>query len=78
MQIQFKNLEEIGKYINIVSSDRYKGVDINLSSDRYLIDGKSILGAMTLGCGKILNTEILTDNAELKFVFETDMKVFEV
>lgn len=51
---------------------KFKDEDINVLCGRFVIDGKSFLGVMSL-IGKRVSLEILTDNKNIQEKFEEEI-----
>lgn len=57
----FKNPEEIVSFVNTV--ERYD-IPIQMKSDEFIVDAKSILGIMYLGLNNIIEVEVCTEDCE--------------
>lgn len=71
VQISLQMASQVKKFVSIVQDYSF---DIDLRSDRYIVDAKSILGIFSLDLSKPINVEIhANDNAE-----ETDRLIKEL
>ena len=61
IKIMFKNPEEIVSFVNTV--ERYD-IPIQIKSDEFIVDAKSILGIMYLGLNNIIEVEVCTEDCE--------------
>lgn len=58
---QFKSIADVKEFVRIVNSYPY---DVDLSSGRYVVDAKSIMGIFSLELQKPINIEIHSEEAE--------------
>ena len=58
--VLLSSINDVKNFVNIVS--RYD-CDIDLSSGRYVVDAKSIMGIFSLDLSKPITVEIHSDNA---------------
>ena len=72
LQIQLKTINDVKDFVNIVSKCSY---DVDLSSGRYVVDAKSIMGIFSLDLSKPINVEIFSDDCE---DFLNDIKRFVI
>lgn len=70
LQIQLKTINDVKDFVNIVGKCSY---DVDLSSGRYVVDAKSIMGIFSLDLSKPINVEIFSDNCD---DFLADIKRF--
>ena len=72
VQISLQMASQVKTFVSIVQKYSY---DIDLRSDRYVVDAKSILGIFSLDLSKPINVEIHSADCEdlLK-----DLKQFEI
>jgi len=70
VMISLNSIEKVKQFVNIIT--RYDG-DFDLSSGRYVIDAKSIMGIFSLDLSKPLKLDIHNDGIleELKPLIET-------
>lgn len=61
IKIMFKNPEEIVSFVNAV--ERYN-VPVQVKSDEFIVDAKSILGIMYLGLNNIIEVEVCAEDCE--------------
>lgn len=61
VSISLKEIESIKKFSNIIMKYPY---EIDLRSDRYIVDAKSILGVLSLDLSKPIAMEIYSDACE--------------
>lgn len=66
IKIQFKDAKDVSRFVNEVSKLE---CDVDLSSGRYLIDAKSLVGILALGIDKTLDLIIHSNDEELKYRF---------
>ena len=59
LKIVFQTIEYVERYVKIVSM--YEDVSIDISYGKYLVDGKSLLGILSMGLNKELEINILTN-----------------
>ena len=52
MLVKLSTIENAKEFCEIVSSEQYRDVDIDLSCGRYVIDAKSILGILSMDITK--------------------------
>ncbi len=71
VQISLQMAAHVKKFVSIVQKYSY---DIDLRSDRYVVDAKSILGIFSLDLSKPINVEI--HSADCADLLE-DLKEFE-
>ena len=62
--IKLSTIEDIRKFVDIVTRQDY---DIDLSSGRYVVDAKSIMGIFSLDLSKPIELEAHTDDAAAFF-----------
>jgi len=55
LSISLNSIDKVKSFVNIITS--YNG-DFDLSSDRYVVDAKSIMGIFSLDLGKPLRLDI--------------------
>ena len=55
IKILLSSINDVKKFVNIVSKYDF---DVDLISDRYVVDAKSILGIFSLDLSKPINVEI--------------------
>ncbi len=55
------SINDVKNFVNIVSRYDY---DIDLSSGRYVVDAKSIMGIFSLDLSKPIKVEILSDDCQ--------------
>ena len=63
IQILLEMASQVKKFVNIVQSYSF---EIDLRSDRYVVDAKSILGIFSLDLSKPVNVEIHAEDDELE------------
>lgn len=61
IQISLQMASQVKKFVNIVQNYSF---DIDLRSDRYVVDAKSVLGIFSLDLSKPVNVEIHSTEAE--------------
>ena len=61
VQISLQMASQVKKFVNIVQNYSF---DIDLRSDRYVVDAKSILGIFSLDLSKPVNVEIHAGDSE--------------
>ena len=69
--VLFNTLPDVQKFVNIVN--RYS-FDVDLTSGRYIVDAKSIMGIFSLDLSKPITLEIHSDNAD---ALEEELKSFK-
>lgn len=70
IRIQLKTIDDVKDFVNIVGKCPY---DVDLSSGRYVVDAKSIMGIFSLDLSKPINVEIFSDDCD---DFLADIKRF--
>jgi len=70
--IMLKSINDVKDFVNIVSKYDF---DVDLSSGRYVVDAKSIMGIFSLDLSKPITVEAHSDNLE---EFSKDIKPFLV
>jgi phosphocarrier protein HPr len=70
--IMLKSINDVKDFVNIVSKYDF---DVDLSSGRYVVDAKSIMGIFSLDLSKPITVEAHTDDLE---AFRNDIKPFLV
>lgn len=71
VQISLQMASQVKTFVSIVQKYSY---DIDLRSERYVVDAKSILGIFSLDLSKPINVEIHADNCDDLL---EDLKQFE-
>lgn len=64
--ILLKSITDVKDFVNIVSKYDY---DVDLSSGRYVVDAKSIMGIFSLDLSKPIKVQVYGDDAD-KFIEE--------
>jgi len=59
--VQFKSITDVKDFVHTVNSFPY---DVDLSSGRYVVDAKSIMGIFSLELQRPINIEIHSDHCE--------------
>lgn len=59
--VQFKSITDVKDFVHTVNSFPY---DVDLSSGRYVVDAKSIMGIFSLELQRPINLEIHSDNCD--------------
>ena len=59
--IKLSTIEDIRKFVDVVTRRDY---DIDLSSGRYVVDAKSIMGIFSLDLSKPLNLTVHSDDCD--------------
>lgn len=77
LKIRLSTPEMVCDFINVCSSSKYDDYDINLYDGRSVIDAKSIVGVFTIAQGKVIETDINTDDKSVISSFIEDMKKFK-
>lgn len=62
--ISLKSINDVKDFVNIVN--RYN-FDIDLTSGRYVVDAKSIMGIFSLDLSKPIKVEVHSDNCDELF-----------
>ena len=71
IKILLSSINDVKKFVNIVSKYDF---DVDLISDRYVVDAKSIMGIFSLDLSKAIKVEIHSDECE---TFLSELKEFE-
>ncbi|MBP5427630.1 MAG: HPr family phosphocarrier protein [Clostridiales bacterium] len=61
LQVQLKTIDDVKDFVNVVSKCPY---DVDLSSGRYVVDAKSIMGIFSLDLSKPIKVEIFSDKCD--------------
>ena len=61
IKILLNSINDVKKFVNIVSKYDF---DVDLISDRYVVDAKSIMGIFSLDLSKAIKVEIHSDECE--------------
>ena len=70
--VQFKSITDVKEFVRIVNKYPY---DVDLSSGRYVVDAKSIMGIFSLELQKAINIEIHADDCS---DLEKELKPFRI
>ncbi len=70
--ILLKSINDVKDFVNIVNKYDF---DVDLTSGRYIVDAKSIMGIFSLDLSKPIKVEIHNDNADS---FVNEIKAFMV
>lgn len=70
--IMLKSINDVKDFVNIVNKYDF---DVDLTSGRYIVDAKSIMGIFSLDLSKPIKVETHADNAE---TFFSEIKPFVV
>lgn len=73
IRINLNKVEDIMKFYSIAIAF---ASDIDIISGSTVIDGKSLLGLYSLDLSKPVETRIISDNAEEKRRFDSEMEAF--
>ena len=70
--IQLKSINDVKDFVNVANKYEF---DVDLTSGRYVVDAKSIMGIFSLDLSKAIKVEVLTGDAD---AFYSEVKRFEV
>ena len=70
-QILLSSINDVKTFVNIVSKYDF---EVDLSSERYVVDAKSIMGIFSLDLSRPIKVEVHSDNCD---DFLADIKQFE-
>ncbi len=70
--IMLKSINDVKDFVNLVNKYDF---DVDLTSGRYIVDAKSIMGIFSLDLSKPIKVETHADNTE---TFFTEVKPFIV
>lgn len=73
-KIHLSNIDEVKKFVSFVSSFPF---EVNLCTDKYKIDAKSIMGVFSLDLSEPITVEVDKCNEEEKKLFAQKIKEFE-
>jgi len=62
LNIRLNSIEDVKSFVNIVSKYNY---DIDLTSGRYVVDAKSIMGIFSLDLSSPIKVEIFADECDV-------------
>ena len=68
--ISLKSINDVKDFVNIVNKYDF---DVDLSSERYVVDAKSIMGIFSLDLSKPIKVQVYSENYE---EFYNEMKPF--
>lgn len=71
--LMLNSINDVKDFVNIVS--RYD-FDVDLTSGRYVVDAKSIMGIFSLNLSKPIKVEVHSDNCD-KFLSELERFIVE-
>lgn len=71
--LMLNSINDVKDFVNIVS--RYD-FDVDLTSGRYVVDAKSIMGIFSLNLSKPIKVEVHSDNCD-KFLAELERFIVE-
>lgn len=75
MKVKLNEMADVQKFVNKCSMFED---DVILSSGKYVVNGKSLLGVLSLDLSKLIDIEIDTDDISIKHVFAEYMVEFVV
>ena len=73
-KIHLSNIDDVKKFVSLVSSFPF---EVNLCTDKYKIDAKSIMGVFSLDLSEPITVEVDKCNEEEKKLFAQKIKDFE-
>lgn len=73
-KIHLSNIDEVKKFVSFVSSFPF---EVNLCTDKYKIDAKSIMGVFSLDLSEPITVEVDECNEEEKELFAQKIKEFQ-
>ncbi len=68
--IMLSSIDDVKNFVNIVNKYNF---DVDLTSGRYVVDAKSIMGIFSLDLSKPIKVEVHSEDAD---AFVEDMKPF--
>lgn len=68
MKVSLESIEKVKKFVSHVTQF---DVDMDLASDRYVVDAKSILGIFSMDLSKPLKLQIHTEREDVEKIFES-------
>lgn len=74
IQISLNSIEKVKQFVNIIN---VYDCDFDLSSGRYIIDAKSIMGIFSLDLGKPLRLDIYDDQVADEVIKELAPFIYE-
>ena len=72
VNILLKSINDVKDFVNVVNKYSF---DVDLSSGRYVVDAKSIMGIFSLDLSKPIKVEVHAENTES---FDEEIKSFIV
>ena len=72
MKVLLSSINDVKKFVNIVSKYDF---DVDLASDRYVVDAKSSMGIFSLDLSKEIKVNIYSDDCDN---FVNELKEFQV
>jgi len=69
--VAFKSINDVKDFVNISTKFEF---DIDLTSGRYIVDAKSIMGIFSLDLSKAIKVEVRSDESD---AFYNEVKRFE-
>ena len=73
-KLHLSNIDEVKKFVSFVSSFPF---EVNLCTDKYKIDAKSIMGVFSLDLSEPITVEVDECNEEEKELFAQKIKEFQ-
>ena len=67
-ELILNSINDVKEFVNVVSKYDF---DVDLTSGRYVVDAKSIMGIFSLDLGKPIKVEVHSDDCD-KFMSEID------
>lgn len=74
--IKLSSVYDVKNFVNITQA--YHGIEIDVHVGRYCLDGKSIMGMLSMDLSHEIGVEMLTDDEATKASFYRQIKQFEV
>ena len=71
--LMLNSINDVKDFVNIVSKYDF---DVDLTSGRYVVDAKSIMGIFSLNLSKPIKVEVHSDNCD-KFLAELERFIVE-
>ena len=71
--LMLSSINDVKEFVNIVSKYDF---DVDLTSGRYVVDAKSIMGIFSLNLSKPIKVEVHDDNCD-KFIAELEKFIVE-
>ena len=74
MKVKFNTTQDASQFVNTCS--KFSQVDVSMSSGSTTVDGKSLMGILGFGLGKVLDCDLITQDVEAEKLLTTMLGKF--